>query len=285
MTSKNWVRGAPLSVLALLVLGACSSSSDRTLDSQAIDGYIVKGAVFCDEESSGITAIEGRLSCPKNTVLVTVSGGWDVGFDSTAETSNVVFVGELRAPASLGYVTPLSTVAVQMASTTEGGYQADLWDQKVRALGMALGDDALDLTKDPSDIVNSQSLIRFNAQIHQIISTFARSEMEYASAIAAFATVVSKNAQEGTTVGLQDNLAETLAAINEALPTDSYLMILTPTQIASSAVTVTATNQIIDAAVTEGNPVTVAPEAAAPDTTVPDTTVPVTVEEAAIELL
>ncbi len=212
----QWVRSAPISVLALLALGACSSSNTSeapTLDSQAIDGFIVGGAVFCDGDEAGETSAGGHLSCPANTVLVTVRGGMDVGFDASATASDMPFTGELRAPADLGFVTPLSTVAVQMAST-ETGYDAQLWDEKVAQLAAALGDPTLDLAADSS---KDMQLIRFNAQLQQVLSSFARSEAEYGQAIEALATVITARAAVGATIDLENDVTGTMTAINAAL--------------------------------------------------------------------
>ena len=117
------MRSAPLTVLALVVLGACSSSNsskDQALESQAIDGFIVGGAVFCDSEGAGNTSVGGHLTCPARTVLVTVRRGMDVGFDASTTASDLAFNGELRAPADLGFVTPLSTATVMTARASVG---------------------------------------------------------------------------------------------------------------------------------------------------------------------
>lgn len=239
-----------MSVLALLVLGACSSSnSSKGLDSQAIDGYIVGANVLCDGKvaAQAQTLARGQLTCPAKTVLVTVSGGADVGFDDD-DTNDIPFTGELSAPAGLGYVTPLSTVAVQMSSNAEGVYDATMWAAKVSELGNALGESALDLTADPSDIKNP-ALIRLNAQIHQVLSAFAPSQADYKEAIKAFATVMAAT-PPGSSVDLADDVSIILTKINAALPSGSKL-IKSEVELTASATTVALTNQTIAQAVKE----------------------------------
>ena len=75
------------------------------MQSQAIDGYIVGGTVFCDGIENGATQEMGLLSCDDGTTLVKVSGGNDVGFNDDP-ADDKPFVGQLLAPADLGYVTP-----------------------------------------------------------------------------------------------------------------------------------------------------------------------------------
>lgn len=232
---------APLGILALAVLGACSSSNsskNRTLESQAIDGFIVGGAVSCDDVEADKTRIGGYLTCPRRTELVTVRGGMDVGFDASASASDVAFNGELRAPADLGFVTPLSTVAVQMASTATG-YHPELWEEKVGELVAALGDPTLDLTADAS---TNMQLIRLNAQLQQVLSAFARSEAEYGNAVEAVATVMTARASIGATVDLEDNVADTLTAINAALLDTFSPLALSASQLESKASTMQSAN-------------------------------------------
>ena len=202
-----------MSVLALLVLGACSSSKDPALDSQAIDGYIVGGAVSCDNKDGGETEAGGHLTCPAGTELVTVRGGMDVGFDASATASNVLFLGELRAPAALGFVTPLSTVAVQMASTSEG-YDKTRWEASVEKLVGVLGDPTLDLAMDASQ---DMRLIRLNAQLQQVLSAFVRSEADYGQAMESLATVITARASIGASMDLENDVSGSLNAINAAL--------------------------------------------------------------------
>ena len=141
-----------LSAVAVAVsLAACdgsSSSSSSALQSQAIDGYIVGGTVMCDGDESGATGAMGRLTCADGTVLVKVRGGNDVGFNDDP-SDDKPFVGQLLAPADLGYVTPLSTVAVEM-SGGEDGFDASSFGGSVMTLGEVLGFDGLDLGADPA---------------------------------------------------------------------------------------------------------------------------------------
>ncbi|NND92319.1 MAG: hypothetical protein HKN42_15780 [Granulosicoccus sp.] len=256
MKKQQWVQCAPLGALALLVLGACDSSNDQALDSQAIDGYIVGGTVSCDGEDAGVTAAGGWMTCPEGTKLVTVLGGMDVGFDVEATESSIPFIGKLTAPANLGYVTPLTTIAVRLA-TTEDGYDDTLWHSSVKSLASVLNVPELDLAADASQ---DMDLIRLNAQLQQVLSAFVRSEADYEGAIDALATVVAARDESGSTIDLQDEVADTLIAINTALQVNYSEIALGATELESLAVTIQAANIAIAEA---GSPDLVAATAAA----------------------
>lgn len=242
MKKVNWMQKAPLSMVALVVLSACGSSSSNRTEvpqvSQAIDGYIVGGSVFCDGEDAGQTTAGGFLTCPEGTEIATVRGGMDVGFDDSATSSDNLFIGELNAPGDLGYVTPLSTIAVQMASAS-GEYDPDLWESSVADLGSVLGSTTLDLSADAS---KDMGLIRLNAQLQQVMSAFVRSDADYSSAIAALSNVVVARAATGATVDLQGDVAATITTINAALLNSASPLALTATEIDTVASSIQEAN-------------------------------------------
>lgn len=212
---------AIVGALALGTLSACNSNNvEEALNSQAIDGYIVGGSVFCDGAAFGATLAAGRLTCPADTDVVGVRGGMDVGFDPEATSSDLPFIGELLAPADLGYVTPLSTIAVHMSSP--GGsfnpelsiFDPDEFEESVGELALVLNEPSLDLTEDAAQ---DMTQIRLNAQIHQVLSSFTTSESEYLTASSAFARVVAGRSALGAVVSLDSDVSGTLEAINQSL--------------------------------------------------------------------
>jgi len=177
--------GAVLVGLSAIAVSACGNSSNsienhnQTLgDSQAIDGFIVDGAVFCDDERNGRTQAAGRFDCPVTTNVARILGGMDVGFDEAAITGGTPFAGELRAPGGAPYVTPLSTLATNMA-TTNGSFDSSLYDGAVEDLAISLDIADLDLAVSP---VVDVDMAKANAKINQLIVNFSDSASEYSGA-------------------------------------------------------------------------------------------------------
>ena len=230
-----------LSAATLLVLSACGSDNpEPIISAQAIDGYIVGGTVYCDDVVHGKTEAAGRLTCPLNTRLITVRGGADVGFDDMATTGDILFVGELRAPADLGYLTPLSTLAVIMSSDDEG-YDESKWSQSVADLAATLGQSSLDLTADASQVIQ---LIKLNSQINQLISAFGQTEDDYRLVTIEVAGLMSERARLGTITDLEEGLANTMAALNGRLALVSELD-LEQSELDISVINVQAVNTAI----------------------------------------
>ncbi len=281
MKKVIWTQKAPLSIIALLVLSACSSSSSTPTpqSSQAIDGYIVGGSVFCDDEDAGQTTAGGFLTCPARTEIATVRGGMDVGFDDSATSSDVLFVGELKAPGNLGFVTPLSTIAVQMSTNASGEYDPDLWEESVADLGAVLGSTTLDLSADASQDMN---LIRLNAQLQQVMSAFVRSDADYSTAIAALSGVIAARAATGATIDLQGDVAATITTINAALLNSASPLALTATEIDTVATAVQAANIAI---ATASSPATAAAAAVNSGNSVDNTGVIIDRRDEAVELI
>ncbi len=201
MSVHSLTRLVPLSAAALLVISACSSDNpDPGIGAQAIDGYIVGGSVYCDGIAHGITEAAGRLTCPTNTSLITVRGGADVGFNVGATTGDILFVGELRAPAHLGYVTPLSTLAVIMSSDVEG-FDESKWEQSVNDLAATLGQSSLDLSADASKLIQ---LIKLNSQINQLISAFSQTEDDYLQVADVVAGLMRERGKQGAVTDLEE---------------------------------------------------------------------------------
>lgn len=233
-----------IGALSLLALSACNSSSEKAQHSQAIDGYIVGGSVYCDSEAFGVTGAAGQLSCPASTRIVAVRGGMDVGFDISLTSSDVPFVGEVRAPANLGYVTPLSTLAV-LLSSNNGNYDASRWKASTALLARVLGEPSLDLT---ADAAQNMSLIRLNAQIHQVLAVFAKSEADYEQAGIAMTRVMAGRDAIGGVVDLADGVSGTMTAINAALLDNFSPLALPDSELEVVALSVQSANSEIAAA-------------------------------------
>jgi len=204
---------------SLSIITGCDSSSGgvdavaTTLSSKAIDGYIVGAQVYCDSTAHGSTQSAGTLDCPEKTILARISGGSDVGFDQTATTGGTPFVGELQAPADLGYVTPLSTLAVHLSST-DAGYNAARWNNSVAMLAQSLGQSELDLSADAASVMQ---LVRLNAQLHQIFTSFSVSKLDYAITAKSFSKVIEQHANAGTPLPVAASIDYTLQALNDQL--------------------------------------------------------------------
>lgn len=208
-------RAAP-ALLASLMLAACGGSGDddaSLVSMQAIDGYLVGASVYCDAEPYGGTTAAGRLICPAGTRLVRVENGSDVGFDPDATTGGTPFTGSLVAPTTLSQVTPLSTLAVEMASD-ENGFDPARFDDGVRSLAVALGQSSLDLSADAATVMQ---IVRLNAQMHQIASAFGPTTDDYRRATATIADVLVEGSVEGIAFDPADDATALLTRVNDRL--------------------------------------------------------------------
>jgi len=174
--------GVVFIALSALAASGCGNSSSpidnrkQTLGaSQAIDGFIVNGAVYCDGERNGRTQAAGRFDCPASTQVAQIRGGMDVGFDEAATSGGIPFAGELKAPGGAPYVTPLSTIATNIA-TTQGTFDSSRYEGAVETLAESLDIAGLDLSVSP---VVDVSMAKANAKINQLIVNFADSADEY----------------------------------------------------------------------------------------------------------
>ena len=237
---KCFIRSIPLSVATLLFLGACDSNNTdpAEVSAQAIDGYIVGGGVYCDSVANGQTMAGGYLTCPADTVKISVRGGADVGFDENATTGDILFVGELSAPSHLGYVTPLSTMAIIMSSDDDE-YDPSQWEESVANLEMTLNQTSLDLSADASTDVQ---LVKLNAQINQIIAAYVTTEEDYLEVAEVFADLLEERAIQGADTDLGDNLASTMTDINESLANSNSDLALSQSELDESVVAVQEVN-------------------------------------------
>ncbi|PID60999.1 MAG: hypothetical protein CSB44_07980 [Gammaproteobacteria bacterium] len=245
-----------------LALSACNSSSDSStpIVAQAVDGYIVGGSVRCDEIANGGTAAGGRLTCPQGTELMHVSGGSDVGFDANATSGTMTFAGQLVAPSSLSWVTPLSTMAVAMASN-DGNFDAGRFHAAERALATALGEPELDLDANPAENMRNT---RLNAQLHQIMTAFAVSPDQYGEVAGVFAEFFAERAASGLAIDLGTGAGDTMNAINQRLERDSSALAIEQDQLDRIIASVTSTNQQLAATGTPDGVVDIAIAAAKP---------------------
>lgn len=228
--------------VASTLLSACGSDSpEPDITAQAIDGYIVGADVFCDGVAHGKTGAAGRLSCPPDTQMITVRGGADVGFDENATTGDILFVGELSAPADLGFVTPLSTLAVEM-STDEEGFDPSRWTQSVNDLASTLSQSSLDLSADASEVIQ---LIKLNAQVNQLISAYASTESEFRLVTKEVAGLMQQRARLGAVTDLQDGLANTMASLNGRLLVKAPGLAQSQSKLDVNVIAVQSTNKAI----------------------------------------
>ena len=151
------------------------STNTATISGQAVDGFIVNGHVFCDKVENGKTKAAGTYTCPTNTKLVRVRHGVDVGFDETATSSNLQFDGEIVGPGKGKFITPLSTLAVELAGGEDGFDESKLADA-LEQLKAVFGLTGLTLDDNPK---TNAALARLNAQLSQIVNDFAWGHEDY----------------------------------------------------------------------------------------------------------
>jgi len=235
---------------AIVALQACNSSSDSdpAINAQAIDGYIVAADVACDDVAGNATGAAGRFTCPGGTDLMVITGGQDVGFDETAVTGGTPFTGTLMAPGSLAYATPLSTLAVAMSLDDDGNFAPAAFTAATETLATAFGATALDLNKNPAEVMQ---LVRLNAQVHQVITAFASNPDGYGETVAAFGKALKGNSS-GKTFNLTTGVAAILTEINAQLTTTGSALTLSATDVDARATQVQASNAKIEASVEPG---------------------------------
>lgn len=213
-----------LSAVAVAVLlGACDGSSSSPssgaaepgLSAQAVDGYLFESQVLCDDEPNGMTGLAGRFTCPLETELFAVSGGMDVGFDVEARAGEL-FVGRLKGPATLVYVTPLSTLAVDMSTGSDGRFDAAAFEASVLNIAAVLGQSGLDLGADPA---TTMQLVKLNAQINTLVAEFGGSAENYALATATLGEVIAQAAAESKQYDLVDSVVAIAALLDAGLQT------------------------------------------------------------------
>ncbi|MFK7889232.1 MAG: hypothetical protein AB8B63_00330 [Granulosicoccus sp.] len=209
---------AAILLSSLLVLNACSSSSSKSsppdLTAQAVDGYIVNATVFCDGVDSGTTTgLAGVMSCPAGTDLFGVSGGIDVGFNELEDEDGVLFLGTLSAPTSLEYVTPVSTILVELAKDESGVFDPAQLETAEQTLEAALGSD-IDLNADASTDLDS---IKLNAQLQEVMESFVDSTDDYSKVVDAFAKSITNAASTAETIDLVNAVDELLVSMNTEL--------------------------------------------------------------------
>ncbi len=248
----NALRGhfLPAAVLLCTLQGivACGSSStsqqENTKSAQAIDGYIVGATVYCDDIEHGGTGAAGRLVCPSETQLIRIRGGSDVGFDEKATSGPTAFVGELSAPGTLDFVTPLSSVAVAL-SDESGMFESGRFNESVQLLAKSLGLSSLDLNSDASKTLQ---VIKLNAQIHQIISGFSSTADDYVAVTKEFAALVRSNVEAQTQLSLANNVPDTLSALNARLEINRADLALGEVQLNELSSEILSVNTEIEAA-------------------------------------
>ncbi|OED42764.1 hypothetical protein AB833_05365 [Chromatiales bacterium (ex Bugula neritina AB1)] len=202
-----------LSIASLIGCGNSSTAIDNltanTQSGQAIDGYLVGADVFCDGTLNGRTGAAGRFECPAGTTIVRIRGGSDVGFDESATSGGIPFSGELTAPGGSPFVTPLSTLATSMASTT-GRFEASNYQTAIANLAVSLDVPGLDLNKNPA---NNLNIAKVNAQINQLINNFAANAEDYTSVSDQLSRVLATR----TPFDLTSDTATIVSALNERL--------------------------------------------------------------------
>ena len=273
MLSFRTHRALPaLSVVAVAVSvaacdGSSGSSSSAALSAQAIDGYLVGSEVYCDGEANGKTVAAGTLTCSAGTDLIKIIGGSDVGSDETATDGGEAFRGQLLAPGNLGYVTPLTNVAVEL-SGGEGAFDAREFAGSVQILADALGITGLDLSVDPTDETSDvgKRMAKVNAQLSQLTASFGVSTNDYAATAAALASTIRTQSEAGNfQLDLDQDSVAIMALVNSTLRSQGSNLTKSPAQLAQISASVAAVNaaigaaedlDAIDAAAKEAPPVT-----------------------------
>lgn len=179
------------------LIGACNSgtettNSDSEITGQAIDGYIVGGRTFCDKVEKQVTKVAGKYNCPNGTKLVKILGGYDVGYDVNATTSDYAFTGTLLGPTTSKYVTPLSTLITQLAGG-EDDYDSSKLDSAIATLKTVLNVSSLDLDTSPAQNVSNA---KANSAVHAFVSALSSTTEDYAAGMTAFAQVIQESDQQ-----------------------------------------------------------------------------------------
>jgi hypothetical protein len=195
--------------ISCTIIGACSSGSssdtastepapELAVTGQAVDGYIVGGRTFCDEVEKEVTKAAGRYSCPKGTKIVKVFGGVDVGYDEAATTSDVAYNGTLIGPASFKNITPVTTLATELAGGEEN-YDSAKLNAAISKIKNVLNIKSLNLNNNPAADIE---MARLNAQLHRIVGTLSASKDEYEKVNSSLADLIEEKAQSSETIDI-----------------------------------------------------------------------------------
>lgn len=243
----------------VISISACDSSSkppasspdfaaanpDIRLSSQAIDGYIVGAEVSCDDTVMVIpTQAAGRFTCPDGTVLSKVSGGFDVGDNETAISGTSPFMGVLTAPATEPFVTPMTTLSVAIAKNSEGGFDGSQYATAQTSLANKLGISTEALAGNP---IENLEAAKSNAMIHQVLTAFSPGVDGYEDATSAFAQVIS-DFEEGGTIDLTTDVAETMSQINNKMVNIDAQRVLSFSEISTKSAEIETANTSIQSA-------------------------------------
>ncbi|OED40199.1 hypothetical protein AB833_12275 [Chromatiales bacterium (ex Bugula neritina AB1)] len=201
--------------LGILAVSGCGGDSNTigfsgpAVQGQAIDGYIVGADFFCDGILTGKTEASGVFTCPDSTRLVEIRGGTDVGFNDSAIGGGAVFNGELKAPGGAPFVTPLSTIATNMA-TIDGMFDIDAYDEAEVALAHTLLMEELNLEENPRSNIE---LAKVNKQINNLVSGLAADFRDYSEVSLRLAEVLANSPQ----VDLTNDPGALVGDLNEKL--------------------------------------------------------------------
>lgn len=214
------------SAIALTGCGNSSSSVEThnmlTGGSQAIDGYIVDAAVYCDGERNGRTEAAGRYDCPDDTAVAQIRGGMDVGFDETATTGGFPFSGELKAPGDAPFATPLSTLATNMASDN-GVFDPSQYEGAVENLAASLELTDLDLSVSPAVDLD---MAKASAKINQLIVSFSNGPDEYATV----SEQLSEALNDAAPLSLTADPSTLVSVLNERLVAEAPELSIAPSE-------------------------------------------------------
>lgn len=239
--SGSLLRVAVVLGAGLLVLNGCSSSSSSSpadLQAQAVDGYIVNASVNCDNQENGTTGLAGAFTCPPGTLLYTITGGIDVGFDEFEDENGVLFLGQLSAPSTLSYVTPTSTLIVELARDEDGEYDATQFEDALETLETALG-----MEIDPAaDATTDLDTVKRNAQLQNVINSFVDSTDDYNTVISAFTNTLVTAVNSTQTIDLVSGVDELLTGVNNELINLDQNVAKDPNEISTLAANIAATN-------------------------------------------
>ena len=241
---QNIIGAGVVGCLAAVVSG-CGDSSTAVENrnqifgtSQAIDGFIVNGAVYCDGERNGRTEAAGRFDCPVSTNVSQVRGGTDVGFDETATSGGIPFAGELKGPAGTPFVTPLSTLATNIA-TTNGVFDSSQYEGAVDTLAESLDLVNLDLSVSPIDDVR---IAKAGAKINQLIVNFSDSTDEYSVVAQQLSNAIAADVP----LSLTADTSSIVSALNERLVVAAPELSVSASRQAAIAQALEETNAAID---------------------------------------
>ncbi|MBX2884161.1 MAG: hypothetical protein KTR32_29670 [Granulosicoccus sp.] len=234
-------RPAVAFIAMAFVLGGCNSSSKSpaSLAAQAVDGYLVHSTVKCDgEESTETTGLAGHFTCPPATKLFEISGGIDVGFDELEDELGVLFLGNLKAPSSLPFVTPTSTLLVEMSKDESGEFDPLQFDAAVETLETVLGVDI-----DPAaDATADLATIKRNAQIQNVINTFVDSTDDYDKVVVAFTRSITSAQDSSQSIDLVSGVNDLMSSMNTELIEIDQNVAKDPISISALAAAISATN-------------------------------------------